>query len=447
MRKYLFIVIGLLFSFQNFAQQSISLSLNEAIAFALENNYNILQANDDIKLSEQVNRETVAIGLPQIDAKVDYQNWLKQQISLIPAEVVGGEPGDFVEVAFGTQNNLNATATLSQLIFDGSYVVGLKYLNTYLQISLNAKEKTEQIIREAVINAYGNVLFTEEGIAIIEKNIATVKKNLEETEAYYLNGFAEEESVEQLKITLASLNSTLSKTQKLKDISYKMLNIVLGTDINTQVTLTENLDKLTKENISLELLNVDFSLENHIDYKIAAIRVEGKEGVVKLEKSKALPTLSSFINYGYSGYSDTFSFLNKEQEWFDSSLLGVTLDIPIFSSLARSSRTQQAKIDLDKANITLQETTQQLYLDLEAAKVEYQYSIEEYETSKQNLALAERIEKKQEIKFFEGLSTSFDLLNAQQQLYTMQQNYLQAMLNVIAKKAALDKAFNTPIIN
>lgn len=447
MRKYLFIVIGLLFSFQNFAQQSISLSLNEAIAFALENNYNILQANDDIKLSEQVNRETVAIGLPQIDAKVDYQNWLKQQISLIPAEVVGGEPGDFVEVAFGTQNNLNATATLSQLIFDGSYVVGLKYLNTYLQISLNAKEKTEQIIREAVINAYGNVLFTEEGIAIIEKNIATVKKNLEETEAYYLNGFAEEESVEQLKITLASLNSTLSKTQKLKDISYKMLNIVLGTDINTQVTLTENLDKLTKENISLELLNVDFSLENHIDYKIAAIRVEGKEGVVKLEKSKALPTLSSFINYGYSGYSDTFSFLNKEQEWFDSSLLGVTLDIPIFSSLARSSRTQQAKIDLDKANITLQETTQQLYLDLEAAKVEYQYSIEEYETSKQNLALAERIEKKQEIKFFEGLSTSFDLLNAQQQLYTMQQNYLQAMLNVIAKKAALDKALNTPIIN
>lgn len=447
MRKYLFIVIGLLFSIQNFAQQSISLSLNEAIAFALENNYNILQANDDIKLSEQVNRETVAIGLPQIDAKVDYQNWLKQQISLIPAEVVGGEPGDFVEVAFGTQNNLNATATLSQLIFDGSYVVGLKYLNTYLQISLNAKEKTEQIIREAVINAYGNVLFTEEGIAIIEKNIATVKKNLEETEAYYLNGFAEEESVEQLKITLASLNSTLSKTQKLKDISYKMLNIVLGTDINTQVTLTENLDKLTKENISLELLNVDFSLENHIDYKIAAIRVEGKEGVVKLEKSKALPTLSSFINYGYSGYSDTFSFLNKEQEWFDSSLLGVTLDIPIFSSLARSSRTQQAKIDLDKANITLQETTQQLYLDLEAAKVEYQYSIEEYETSKQNLALAERIEKKQEIKFFEGLSTSFDLLNAQQQLYTMQQNYLQAMLNVIAKKAALDKALNTPIIN
>ena len=68
-------------------------------------------------------------------------------------------------------------------------------------------------------------------------------------------------------------------------------------------------------------------------------------------------------------------------------------------------------------------------------------------TAKQNLALAERIEKKQEVKFFEGISTSFDLTNAQNQLYTMQQNYLQVMLDVIAAKASLDKALNSPIIN
>jgi outer membrane protein TolC len=447
MKKGLLIVIGMLFSIQNFAQESYSLSLDEAIAFALENNYNILKANDDIKLSEYKNRETVAIGLPQIDAKVDYQNWLKQQISLIPAEIAGGEQGEFIEVAFGTQNNLGATATLNQLLFDGSYVVGLKYLQTYLQISLNAKEKTEQIVREAVINAYGNVLFTEEGISILEKNIETLEKNLKETKAYYLNGFAEEESVEQLEITLSSLKSSLSRTIKLKDISYKMLNIVLGTDINNTVTLTENLDQLTAKNICLDLLSEDFNVENHIDYKIATITQEGKEAVVKLEKSKALPTLNAFVNYGYTGYSETFSFLDSNQQWFDSSLLGVSLNVPIFSSLARSSRTQQAKIDYDKATINVQETSQRVYLELEKAKVEYKYTIEEYETSKQNLALAERIEKKQEIKFFEGLSTSFDLLNAQQQLYTLQQNYLQAMLNVIDKKAALDKALNKPINN
>ena len=125
----------------------------------------------------------------------------------------------------------------------------------------------------------------------------------------------------------------------------------------------------------------------------------------------------------------------------------LSLEIPIFSSLARSSRTQQAKIELEKARTALTLTEQKLFLQLETAKTEYNYSIEEFETSKENLALAERIEKKQEIKFFEGLSTSFDLTEAQRQLYTMQQNYLQSMLNVIASKAVLDKALNTPINN
>jgi outer membrane protein TolC len=392
----------------------MSLSLKEAITYALENSYAVQNANKDIELSVQKNKETVAIGLPQIDAAVDYQNWIKQQVTLIPAEIAGGDQGEFVEIAFGTTNNLNAAATLSQLIFDGSYVVGLKYLDTYLQISKNAKEKTEQVIRETVINAYCNVLFTEEAISILENNVATLEQNLHQTEEIYNNGLAEEESVEQLKITLATLKISLSKTKKLKSIQ-------------------------------LSLLSKDLTAEDHIDYKIAEITQEGKEAVVKLEKSKALPTLTSFINYGVSGYSDSFSYFNSNQQWFDYSLLGVSLNIPIFSSLARSSRTQQAKIDYDKATINLIETAQKVNLELEKSKIEYQYRIEEFETSKENLALAERIEKKQEIKFFEGLSTSFDLANAQNQLYTIQQNYLQAMLDVIAAKAALDKALNTPI--
>ena len=447
MKKHLLFIIILFLGIQIHAQNSMTLSLDDAIAYALENSYAIKQANKDIESSIHRNRETVAIGLPQIEASIDYQNWLKQQISLIPAEFVGGQPGEYIEVAFGTSNNLNASATLNQLIFDGSYIVGLKYLDTYMQIPINAKEKTAQLIRENVINAYGNVLFTEEGILILEKNVATLEQNLMQTEEIYKNGFAEEESVEQLKITLASLKISLSKTEKLKTISYKMLNIILGSDINTTLILTDNLNNLTAQNIRLDLLSKDFTVEDHIDYRIAEITQEGKEAVVKLEKSKALPTLKSFINYGYAGYSETFSFLNNDQKWFDYSLLGLSLDIPIFSSLARSSRTQQAKIDFDKAQINLIQTTQKVYLELETAKVEYQYSIEEFETSKENLALAERIEKKQEIKFFEGLSTSFDLTEAQRQLYTMQQNYLQSMLNVIASKAVLDKALNTPINN
>jgi outer membrane protein TolC len=447
MKKIIIIGIGILFNFTVNAQENITLSLQQAIDYALKNSYATINANRDVDAAKLKKWETTTIGLPQVSAKIDYQNWIKQQVSLLPAEFFGGNPGEFEEISFGTKHNMNATATLNQLIFDGSYLVGLQSAKTYLKISENAKEKTELGIREAVINAYGNVLLSEESILIIEKNIKTLEKNLDETNQIFLNGFIEEENVEQLKITLSSVNSQLSKTKNLKTIAYKMLNITLGLPINASVILTDTLENLAKENIKLELLSSDLSVENHIDFKIAKNTETANELFVKLEQSKALPTLKSFVNFGYAGYGQDFFFAKKEQKWFDSSMLGVSLDIPIFSSLARSSRTQQAKIELEKARTNLTETEQKLFLMLESAKTNYNFSIEEYETSKQNLSLAERIENKQQIKFFEGISTSFELLEAQRQLYTMQQNYLQAMLTVIANKATLDNALNTPINN
>ena len=447
MKKSIIIYIAVLLSLNINAQENISLSLKEAIDYALKNSYAAINATRDVDAAKKKKWETTTMGFPQIHAKIDYQNWIKQQIALIPAEFFGGNVGDFAEIEFGTKHNMNATATLEQLIFDGSYLVGLQSAKTYLKISENAQEKTALGIREAVINAYGNVLLSEESISILVKNTATLEKNLKETTEIYLNGFTEEESVEQLKITLASVKSQLSKTKKLKDIAYKMLNITLGIDINSTVLLTDSLINLAQENVNLAYLSSDFNIEDHIDFKIAKNTEKSNELLVKLEQSRALPTLSSFVNVGYAGFGENFEFLKKEQQWFDSSLLGVSLEIPIFSSLARSSRTQQAKIMLDKSHTNLTETSQKLLLQLESAKTEYNYSIEEFETSKQNLALAERIENKQQIKFFEGISTSFELSEAQRQLYTMQQNYLQSMLNVIANKAALDSALNTPINN
>ncbi|NEW79839.1 MAG: TolC family protein [Gelidibacter sp.] len=447
MKKIIIIGFGILLSFTANAQEINSLSLQQAIDYALKNSYATINAERDIDIAKKKKWETTTIGLPQISAKIDYQNWIKQQVSLLPAEFFGGNPGEFEEISFGTKHNMNAAATLNQLIFDGSYLVGLQSAKTYLKISENAKEKTELGIREAAINAYGNVLLSEESILIIEKNIKTLEKNLEETNQIFQNGFIEEENVEQLKITLSSVKSQLSKTKNLKTIAYKMLNITLGMDINTSVILTDSLENLAKENIKLAFLSTNLTIENHIDYKIAKNTEKANELFVKLEQSKALPTLKSFVNFGYAGYGQEFDFMKKEQKWFDYSLLGVSLDIPVFSSFARSARTQQAKIELEKAKTNLTETKQKLFLLLESAKTNYNFSIEEYETSKQNLSLAERIENKQQIKFFEGISTSFELLEAQRQLYTMQQNYLQAMLNVIANKATLDNALNTPINN
>jgi outer membrane protein len=419
--------------------KSYSFTLQQAIDHALEYNYSVINSGRDIEAAKQKKWETTAMGLPQINAGVDYTNNFVLQKSVVPAEFFGGNPGEYAEVAFGTKHNMIARSTLSQLIFDGSYIVALQASKTYLKYYENAKQRTDIDIKEMVINSYGNVLLAKENIAILEKNIASLQKTLNDTKAIYTNGLIEEESVEQLQITLGSLESTLNYNKRLLDITYQMLKINLGIELNETVTLTDRLEDLTLQNMDLAFSKTEFDVNSNINFKIASNFEEQRTLEYKLQKSKALPSLSANINFGYTAFKDEFQFFTQNQNWFNYSNLGISLNVPIFSSLARSSRTQQARIALEQAKTQLTETEQKLKLQYTAAKSEYEYSIADYETAKNNLRLSERIEKKQQIKFTEGLSTSFDFNDAQRQLYTAQQKYLQTMVTIINKKASLEK--------
>jgi outer membrane protein len=443
--KKLFIIPLLIFALTAESQETpktYSYSLEQAIAHAITNNYSAINAGRDIEASKEKKWETTAAGLPQINAGLDYTNNFVLQKSVVPAEFFGGNPGEYAEVAFGTKHNMVARSTLSQLIFDGSYIVALQASKTYLKYYENAKQKTDTEIKEAVINSYGNVLLAEESISILEKNKATLEKTLSDTEATFKNGLIEEESVEQLQITLTSINSTLNYNKRLVDIAYKMLKINLGMDISDTLKLTDSLDNLTVSNLDLTFSKNEFAVLDNVNYQMALNFQEQRELELKLQKSKALPSLSANLNYGATAFNNQFQFFTQNQKWFNYSNVGVSLNVPIFSSLARSSRTQQAKIALDQAKTQLTETEQKLKLQYSSAKTDYEFSIEEYATAKTNLNLAERIEKKQQIKFTEGLSSSFDYNDAQTQLYTQQQKYLQSMVDVINKKAALEKIIN-----
>jgi len=430
------------FSFGFSQDTPTSLSLQEAIDYALENNRQAKNAARDIEAAKQQKWETTATGLPQIDATINYQNFLKQQVSVIPAEFFGGQPGEFAEVIFGTKQNATATATLNQLLFDGSYLVGLQSAKVFLEISENAKTKTDLEVRKAVINAYGNVLVSQAGVKILENNISVLKKNLDETTKIYENGLGEQESVEQLQITLSNVESNLNNLKRLEYIAYQMLNITLGIDYKASITLTDSLETLTLKNIDLGSLTDSNDVTSTIDYKIAENDKKAKELLLKLEKTRALPSLSAFLNGGYTAFDNDFVFLNGNTKWFGSSLLGVNLNVPIFSSGKRSAATQRAKINLEKATDDLTETEQRLQLQIEKAKSDFKFAAEDYNNKKQNLALAERIEQKNQIKFFEGISSSFELRQAQTQLYTAQQELLQTMLDVINSKAELETITN-----
>lgn len=423
-------------------KESFSFTLKEAIDHAIQNNYSAINANRDIEAAKQKKWETTTIGLPQINGAVGYQNNFKIQKSLIPAEIFGGQPGEFAEVAFGTKHNMSSSLTLTQLIFDGSYLVGLQSAKTYLEISQNAKIKTSQEIKELIVNSYGNVLLADESILILVKNKSILEKTLSDTKEIFKNGLIEEENVEQLQITLASINSSLENIKRQKTIANDMLKLLLGIDLQNELVLTDKLDALTINNVDLNLLKEEFNVTNNIDYKIGKNLETSKELLLKLEKSKALPSLGAAVNFGYNSFGNNFTFFNQDQKWFNYSNVGLSLNVPIFSSFGRSSRTQQAKIALEQSKTELTQTEQKLKLQFEKAKSDYEFSLEQLTTSKSNLNLAERIENKNQIKFKEGLSSSFDLTKAQEQLYSAQQNYLQAMLDVINKRATLEKLLN-----
>jgi len=422
-------------------------SLEEAIEFSLNNNYQSQIAQKDVDIALKQKWEIISQGLPQISGSVDYQNYLKQPVTLLPAEISGGEPGTFTPVTFGTKQSMNATGTWKQLIFDGSYIVGIQSVKTLLQISKNAKTKTDLEIKKSVISAYGNVLLAQESVEILEKNVKTLQKNYNDTKKIYENGLTEQEDVEQLEITLLGLKNNLSRSERMRDIAYEMLNLSLGIPVENEVTLTDNLDELAMENYDLSLLSKEIPVEENIDYRIAKNSAESADIQVKLQKAKALPTLSGFLNYGYQGYSEKFTFLNNDQEYFGQSVLGVSLNIPIFSSGMRSSKTQQRELEYEQAMLDLERTENEVKRQINMAKSEYEFSLENYQNAIRNLELAERIENKNQIKFFEGIASSFELSEAQRQLYTAQQDYLQSMLNVITAKAELDNLLDTRTYN
>ncbi len=425
-------------------KQSYSFTLDQAIAHALEHNYSSINATRDIEAARQKKWETTATGLPQIAANVDYTDNLAVPLSVIPAQFLDptAPAGTFAAVAFSPKHSVNARATLNQLLFDGSYIVALQASKTYLKYYENMKRKTTTDVKEMVISSYGNVLLAEESIAILEKNKATLSKTLTDTRETFKNGLIEEENVEQLQITLSSLESNLNNTKRTRDIAYKMLKIALGIDINDTLTLTDKLDQLTVNNLDMAFAADEFNMANNVNYQIAENFKEQRRLEYKLQKSKALPSLSANLNFGYNAFDEDFNFYRKNQKYYNFSSFGVNLNIPIFSSFARSSRTQQAKIAFEQATTQLTESEQKLRLQYENAKSEYEFSIEEFNTAKSNLNLAERIERKQQIKFTEGLSSSFDFSEAQRQLYTAQQSYLQSMVNIINKKAALQTVIN-----
>jgi outer membrane protein TolC len=422
------------------SRDSLAITIEEAKQYALENNFSMKNARRDVEAAKKKVWETTAIGLPQINGGIDYTNNI----------VIGGMPltqpspstgqDTTIILRFGTPHSLAGNLTVSQLIFDGSYIVGLQSAITYKQISKLAEAKTETLVEEAVTNAYGNAILIEESIAILENNVKTLQDNYNQINALYKAGLGQEQDVEQIQILLSSTQNVLFKAKREKALAYQMLQYTLGLDFEQPVKLTNGVEFLLLENIdTLSLGFEDFDPEKNIDYAIQENDVESQKLLKKLEQSKFLPTLSAFYQTRQEAFRDNIDFLDKDQYWVRSQMLGVKLTVPIFSSGSRLTRVQQAKIEVEKSKTRQEELKFQLIMDFENAQSDYITQIHNFFTARSNMDLSMKIREKESIKFFEGMSSSLDLSNAEQQMFQSQTNYIGAIQSLIAAKSKMDR--------
>ena len=437
MKIKLFIALSITLFVARAQEVPTKLSLDQALSYAYAHNNQMVNAAQDVRDAYAQKWVTIASGLPQIDGGLDYQNQLKRPVSLLPGEFFGGEPGTFIPVTFGQKQQVSATATLRQQIFNGSYLVGLQAIKTFIEISALSEIKTKIEVQKAVVNAYTGVLAAQESERIIADNIKQLKATAEETQKMWAQGMVEEEAIEQIQITLANLENQGRNSRRIVIISQQMLNLLLGLELDHRIELTDELAKLAAQEL-LEPVTEEFVADKNIDYQLGVNLKEQKRLELKLQKSYSLPSINTFVNYNSSAFADTFAFTQNQQQWFDSSILGVNINMPLFTSLGNTAKTKRAKIAYLKAQNNLTQTQKQVLLQWEQAQSAWTLAMDNYHTAGQNLKLAERIEQKNQIKFKEGIASGFELREAQLQLYGAQSTYLQAMLDLINAKTALE---------
>ena len=416
------------------------LDLDGAIQLAKTNNRTLQNSSKDIQIAKQKRWETIAIGLPQVSLSAGYMNALKQATTVVPAESFGGQPGEFAELLFGTTQSANAGLRLEQLIFDGSYLVGLQASEVYLRISEQAYTKTEQVITQATVDAYINTLLAKAQITVLEQNLEAAQQNLNEIKVIYENGLTEEENVQQLQLIVSSLLTSLTYTKQMAALAKNILRYVMGMELDTPLTLSSTLEGLA---LQYQSENSDMlTLNNNIDFQMAQNDIRTKELLLKLERFKSLPRISAFISGGYDGYNQEFLFTQPEQNWFGRASFGLNLSLPIFDSFQSQAKRQQAKLALEQSKNEAANVAQELLLDESRLRNEVQFNLENLQTTANNLALATSIEQKNQIKFKEGLVSGFTLRQAQTQLYEAQNNYLTAMQQLVVSKTSLSLLLN-----
>ena len=416
------------------AQDTLRLSLNDALKIAQENNLNIRNSQLDLKSAQKKIWETMAIGLPHIDGTAKYQ--YIPTVPTLPASNFDPKAAADAVIELGVKQNIVYDLTVSQLIFNGAYLIGLKASKVYYNFSEESLEKSILEINESVTNTYYMVLVGEESRKVLKSNLDNVDKTLADIREMYKQGFVEKTDVDQLELTGNTITNAISQIDNNLEMARRLIKILLGLSEKSNVILTDPL-RMEEAQVTriTALAREPFILENSVDYKLLTTSELLAKYDLRREISNYYPVINAFYDHQEKWKTPIFDFAPKN-------VVGINLTLPIFSSGQRLAAVSQKRLAFEKA------TNNKLYIGNTMLMQSFQYQndlrtkLEKFQIQKKSKELSDNIYQRTLEKYKQGISSSMDLMTVQNQYLNNLTNYYQGIYDVVGARTKLEKLFN-----
>lgn len=415
-------------------------SLKQSVDFAKKNSTTVINAQYQQVQAKEKTQEVMGIALPQINGTFQVQDFVEIPTSLIPAEVFGGPPGQYIPVQFGTQYNTSATFNASQLLFSGTWLYGLKGAQVYQQLAQKQVERTQMEAAADVTKAYYTTLVNQERKGLLSANLDRVKKIMDDTKALYDNGFVEKIDLDRITVTYNNLVTEVNNVERLFDLSLVLLKYQMGMDQSANLILTDRF-----ADISFEVPTATtgtFNYNNRIEYQIMQQNLIGRQLMFKAERIGYLPTIAFFATASAQLQSNEFDIFARRR-WYPVGIIGVQVTMPIFDGLQRRHRVQSARVGILMAQNDMLMMERTIDMQQAVAKVNLQNSAATLDAQKANMDLAQDVFDAAQKKYEQGVGTNLEVVNAQTSLKEAQTNYFNALYDAVVAKVDYDKAMGT----
>lgn len=437
------------------AQEVHPFSLQQSIDYALTHQTQIRSAEVDIKSTIAKNKEITGLALPQVSATGNFQYLPKIPTQFIPDFISPAVYGVLIKenvlpsdtkipaagmfpVAFGTKYSADGTISIRQTLFDGSVLVALQAKKTVEELSRKSLQQSKEDVREAVSKAYYNLLISKKQMDLTNTNIDRLEKLLHDTKVMYDNGFAEQLDIDRVNVQLNNLKTAKVRLINMLAVGDQLLKFQMGMPLNELLTPTDTLSMTDLTGMLQD--STGFQYDQRIEYSLLETQRRANVYNLKRYHMAGLPSLSAFMNYGKNAGRSDFDFFDKDQPWFTTWIVGLSLNVPIFDGFQRRSRVTQAKLAVEKNDIQLEGLRQTIDLQIAQSKTSLRNNVINLSSQEDNMKLAEKIFDVTKKKYEQGVGSNIEVMNAESDLKEAQTNYFSALYDAIISKIDYQKA-------